>query len=174
MRSRSGSPDLPGSWAWVFPLVHLKLRPSQVFLKKISALILFWTIFILRYASRHSRHTLSLLKVKRPRSNSFWVLLFARTRKLFNESQVSRSGILRFSNCQTHFLFSKDSESLGERVEVVLFNENKQSPKKILNFCYLDSSCNYLRTLCKKLYNISINQKTLRRFYNVNKSCLYI
>ena len=73
-----------------------------------------------------------------------------------------------------HFLFSKDSESLGERVEVVLFSENKQSPKKLLNFYYLDSLCNYLHTLCKKLYNISINQKTLRRFYNVNKSCLYI
>lgn len=52
------------------PLVHLKLRPSQVFLKKISALILFWPIFILRYASRHSRHTLSLLKVKRPKGTA--------------------------------------------------------------------------------------------------------
>ena len=132
------------------PLVHLKLRPSQVFLKKILALILFWPVFILRYASRHSRHTLSLLKVKRPRSSSFWVLLFAWTRKLFNESQVSRSGILRIAN-------PKHSERLSKGVEVVLFNQNKQSPKKILNFCYLDSLCNYLHTLCKKLYNISIN-----------------
>lgn len=157
---------------------------------------MFWHFFILRYASRHSRHTLSLLKVKRPRGNApgfFYshelaLLNKKKSHELANystnlkfpdlelcDSQIaSRIFILKRLGKLSHFLFSKDSESLGERVEVVLFSENKQSPKKLLNFYYLDSLCNYLHTLCKKLYNISINQKTLRRFYNVNKSCLYI
>ena len=169
MRSRSGSPDLPGSWAWVFPLVHLKLRPSQVFLKKISALILFWTIFILRYASRHSRHTLSLLKVKRPKGTALG-FFYSHELALLNKKNRTNSQIIqRIAN-------PKHSERLSKGVEVVLFNENKQSPKKILNFCYLDSLCNYLHTLCKKLYNISINQKTLWRtkkwkmYLNITKS----